>query len=78
MHRQVHFPLILALAFSAASCSSADLFLYVQGNQYEKCDKLANAEDRRRCRAETYPDYDKYERDRRRAGKQDKEERLAQ
>ena len=55
-------PAIALLALSA--CSSSFWYTQIQGAQYDKCDRLDSYEDRRRCKAETYPDKDKYDRER--------------
>lgn len=56
--------ILLALALGAGGCSTAAWYDIFQGAQYDKCDKLANAEDRRRCTATTRPDADQYARER--------------
>ena len=55
---------LIVLAASLTGCSTAFWYTQVQGAQYDKCENLPSAEDRRRCKAETYPDEDKYKRER--------------
>ena len=43
-----------------AGCSTSFWYTQVQAAQYDNCEKLPGSEDRRRCKAETYPDHDKY------------------
>lgn len=45
-------------------CSTSFWYTQVQAAAYEKCEKLANAGDRGRCKQETYPDEDKYRKER--------------
>lgn len=47
-----------------AGCSTSFWYTQVQSAQYGKCEKLASPEDRRRCKAETYPDEEKYKKQR--------------
>jgi hypothetical protein len=61
----MNFPsaLRVSLAIAASTmtaCSTSTWYTLVQAAQYDKCEQLGNAEDRRRCKAETYPDEDKY------------------
>jgi outer membrane murein-binding lipoprotein Lpp len=55
---------IAAATCLLSGCSTSFWYLQAQALQYEKCDKLADAEDRRRCRAETRPDEEKYRKQR--------------
>jgi hypothetical protein len=55
--------LIVLVASATCGCSSAFWHTQIQGDQYDKCEKLTSPEDRRRCKAETYPDHDKYTKD---------------
>jgi hypothetical protein len=57
-------PLALTLATLCAGCSTSFWYTQIQGAQYDKCDKLQDAESRRRCREATFPDKDKYDKDR--------------
>lgn len=57
--------ILLAIAGSSLSaCTSTFWYNQVQFAQYDKCEKLSSPEDRRRCKEETYPDKDKYDKDR--------------
>ncbi|HEU5295984.1 MAG TPA: hypothetical protein VFU71_14475 [Burkholderiaceae bacterium] len=58
------FVLAALVVAMLSACTSSFWYTQIQGAQYDKCDKLAAAEDRRRCRAETQPDKDKYDKDR--------------
>src|SRR5262245_48883116 len=49
---------------SLTACSSSFWYEQFQGAQYDKCEKLASPEDRRRCKIETSPDKDKYDKER--------------
>ena len=55
-------PALALLPLSA--CSTSFWYTQIQAEQYHKCEKLASSEDRRRCKGETYPDKEKYDRDR--------------
>ena len=59
----------LVFCLQLAACSTAYWYDYFQSEQYDKCDKLASAEERRRCQDETRPDKDKYDRQREAARK---------
>jgi len=56
--------LAFVLSLPLTACSTDYWYHYFQSEQYDKCDKLPSAEDRRRCRDETYPDKDKYDKQR--------------
>ena len=61
--------LTLAMTLSTLSgCSTSFWYTQVQAAQYEKCEKLASAEDRRRCKAETSKDKEAYDKERKAAG----------
>jgi hypothetical protein len=51
---------LVVAASSMTACSTSFWYTQVQAAQYAKCEQLGSAEDRRRCKAETYPDDDKY------------------
>ena len=57
------FSLVVA-ASALAGCSTDFLYTQIQGAQYDKCEKLTHAEDRRRCKSETSIDKDRYDRER--------------
>jgi hypothetical protein len=54
---------LVVAAAATCGCSTSFWYTQIQGDQYDKCEKLINPEDRRRCKAETYPDHDKYTKD---------------
>lgn len=58
---------LVLLAIAAAclpACTSAYWYDVLQSTQYNKCEKLTSPEERRRCKADTYPDRDRYEKQR--------------
>ena len=55
---------LIVFAAGLGGCSSSFWYTQVQGAQYDKCEKLSSSEDRRRCKSETYPDEDKYKKER--------------
>ncbi|NRF67003.1 hypothetical protein HLB44_08420 [Aquincola sp. S2] len=55
---------LAALGLLGAGCSTSHWYNQVQGAQYDKCESLANTEDRRRCKEATRPDADKYAKER--------------
>ncbi len=48
------------------ACSASFWYTQVQAAQSEKCEKLVNMEDRRRCKAETSIDKERYDKERQR------------
>ena len=56
--------LLAVLSVALVGCSTSFWYTQVQGAQYDKCEELSSAEDRRRCKVETYPDEDKYKKER--------------
>ncbi|MDP3222414.1 MAG: hypothetical protein Q8M96_04685 [Rubrivivax sp.] len=49
-----------------SGCSTSFWYTQIQAAQYEKCERLASAEDRRRCKAETSIDKERYDKERQR------------
>lgn len=54
----------IALLLPLSACSTGYWYDYFQSAQYDKCEKLPSAEDRRRCKADTDPDKDNYDKQR--------------
>lgn len=58
----VLFSVVALLLLSG--CSTSFWHTQIQGAHYDKCDKLANADDRRRCKVDTSIDKDRYDKER--------------
>lgn len=54
----------LAALALLAGCSTSFWHTQIQGAQFDKCEKLANADERRRCKVETSIDKDRYDKER--------------
>ncbi len=61
-----HLKCLSALTAAAmlAGCSTSFWYTQIQASQYRKCQALTNAEDRRRCQAQTEVDKERYDRER--------------
>lgn len=55
---------LLAGCLLLGACSTSYWYNQIQGRQYDKCEKLENYEERRRCKIETQPDQAKYDKQR--------------
>ena len=56
--------LVMPAIVLLAGCSTSFWYTQIQGAQYDKCERLQSPEDRRRCKAETYPDQERYRKQR--------------
>ena len=52
-----------------AGCSTSFWHTQIQGAQYDKCEQLTHADDRRRCKLETSIDKDRYDKQRKSGAK---------
>ncbi len=62
--RLAYATVLISGLLASTGCSTSFWYTQVQTAQYDQCNKLTHPEDRRRCTAETYPDPDKYAKER--------------
>ena len=60
----LRFTLVVPAIVLLAGCSTSFWYTQIQGAQYDKCERLQSPDDRRRCKAETYPNEDRYRKQR--------------